>query len=378
MAEHVLILGGGFGGLTAGVELKNACGEDVRVTIVDREPDYHMGLTKLWVATGSRSAASCLHPRSGVERHGIDFVQASVRKIDIANRSVQTDDASLEYDRLVVALGLDVDASAVPGIAEHGLNLYSLQGAEQIAPALRESPRRILVTICSTPFKCPPAPYEASMMIRDVVGASAAIEVTSPEPRPFPILPPEAGERVVAMLAERDITYAPGAKIVEAEAGTARYEDGSERNFDVLIVVPPHRPAALLADTGLTDGSGLVVVDRETLRTQAPNVYALGDCAKVLSYTEMPIPRTGNLAERQASVVAKNIASEIRGDEPAARFDGRGYCWVETGGQKAMRAEGEFFGRPHPIGHFAVAPDEAGYRDKVAFEKERLAAWFGR
>lgn len=376
MAEHVLILGGGFGGLTAAVELKKACGDNVRVTLVDREPDYYMGLTKLWVATGKRTAASCLHPRAAISRHGIEFVQASVIAIDTAARRVETDGASVTYDRLIIALGLEVDPGAVPGIADHGLNLYSLQGAEQIASALEASPRRILVAICATPFKCPPAPYEASMMIRDVLGEGFEIEVTSPEPRPLPILPPEAGERVQAMLAERGITYAPGSKLVAAEAGLARYENGAERSFDLLVVVPPHRPPALLADTGLTDASGLVLVDRETLQTSAVNVYAIGDCAKVLSFTDMPIPRAGNLAERQASVVAANVASGIRGEEPTARFDGRGYCWVETGGEKAMRAEGEFFAQPHPIGHFAPEPDEAGYREKVGFEAERLAAWF--
>jgi sulfide:quinone oxidoreductase len=76
-------------------------------------------------------------------------------------------------------------------------------------------------------------------------------------------------------------------------------------------------------------------------------------------------------------VVAANISAEIEGRQPDARFDGRGYCFVEVGGGKALRAEGEFLARPQPVAHLDDEPTEEGLGLKAAFESERLEAWFG-
>jgi sulfide:quinone oxidoreductase len=209
-------------------------------------------------------------------------------------------------------------------------------------------------------------------------GADFRIEVTTPEPRPMPILPPEAGERVMSLLAERDITYSPQHRLVAVEAGRARFDNEAERSFDLLLAVPPHRAPVFLREVAnLTDDSGMIPVDRETLMTAVPGVYAVGDVAKAMSYTEMPIPRAGVLAEGQGRVVAANVAAELRGEPAAASFDGKGYCFVEVGGGRALRAEGEFFATPAPLAHFAPQPSEADFQAKVAFEAERLAEWFG-
>jgi sulfide:quinone oxidoreductase len=375
MTSKVLILGGGFGGITAAIELA----EVADVTLIDRELDYYMGLAKLWVATGRRSARGCYRPRDRLKAHGVEFVQAEVQSIDAGDKSVTSSAGRHGYDHLVIALGLGVDPSVVPGLAENGLNLYSMEGAEAVARALPDATGDILIVVCAVPFKCPPAPYEAAMMINSSVDGRARIEVVTPEPRPMPILPPEAGERVIELLAERAIAFTPGHKMVSAEAGVVRFENGAERRFDLLVAVPPHRPPAFLAEIpGLTDASGLITVDRETLATDLPGIYAVGDVAKVLSYTDMPIPRAGVLAEAQARVVAANISALIGGEAPSARFDGRGYCFVEVGGGKALRADGEFLAKPGPLAHLSGQPSEGGLAQKAAFESDRLDAWFGR
>ncbi len=381
MSERIVVLGAGFGGITAALELARSAKELADVTVIDREPDYYMGLAKLWVAAGRRTPQDCMRPRDRLARHGIEFVLADVRGIDVDARTVDASTGSVEYDRLIIALGLEPDSSLVPGLEEHALNLYSMTGAEQIGRSLPTIAGDVLIAICAVPFKCPPAPYEAAMMIDDALrehGAAARITVTTPEPRPMPILPPEAGERVIALLAERGIEFVPQTKIVGAEPGVARFEDGTERRFDVLIAVPPHRAPAFLAEVpDLTDASGLVTVDRQTLATAHPGVYAVGDVAKALSFTDMPIPRAGILAEGEAKVVAANIAAELRGESPDARFDGKGYCFIETGGGMALRADGEFFAQPNPVANFPNGPSEQGLREKIAFEADRLKEWFG-
>jgi sulfide:quinone oxidoreductase len=67
----------------------------------------------------------------------------------------------------------------------------------------------------------------------------------------------------------------------------------------------------------------------------------------------------------------------MHGQPATSSFDGRGYCFVEVGGGKALKAEGEFLAEPHPLAHFADRPSEDGFREKLAFESDRLRAWFG-
>ncbi len=378
MNTKLVVLGAGFGGITAALELSRFGGELASVTIIDRDPEYYMGLTKLWVATGRRTAESCRRDRARLARHGVEFVRADVRGIDVEAKSVDTSAGSVAYDSLIIALGLDVDPTLVPGLADHGLNLYSMEGAERISRALESASGEILIVVCAVPFKCPPAPYEAAMMIQDAVKGRARVEVVTPEPRPMPILPPDVGERVVGLLGERGIVFSPGHKIVSAEAGLARFENDAERSFDLLVAVPPHKPPGFLADVpGLTDATGLVLVDRETLTTAVPDVYAVGDVAKALSFTDLPIPRAGILAEAEAKVVAANILAELGGETPTSRFDGRGYCFIETGDGRAMRADGEFYSQPAPAASLPDEPTEQCLRDKMVFEAERLENWFG-
>src|SRR3546814_7554527 len=66
------VLGGGFGGISAAIDLVRLAGDLVDVTIVDREPEFAMGLTKLWVATGVRRPEESMRPRERLSRHGVE------------------------------------------------------------------------------------------------------------------------------------------------------------------------------------------------------------------------------------------------------------------------------------------------------------------
>lgn len=384
MPSRVLILGGGFGGLTAATELVRLASDRASVTVVDHEPRFAMGLAKLWVATGTRRAEECMHARDRLARRGVGFLCEEVRAIDLAARQVHTGSRALPYDCLVIALGLEVVPETVPGLLEHGLNLYRMSGAEQVCQALSSfTGGDILLTVCATPFKCPPAPYEAAMLIDDFLRAhkvrdKANLEIATVEPRPLPSLPAENGNAVLSMLQPKGIVFSPGHKLVRVEAGKAVFENGVEKRFDLLIAIPPHRSPSVLRETaGLTDASGLIPVDRTTLVTSHPGVFAVGDCAKALSLTNQPIPRAGILAENQAKVVAANIAAELSGRSDRSAFDGRGFCFVEVGGGMAVKGEGEFYAPGGPIGNFAKQPSREAQREKVEFERTRLRAWFG-
>src|SRR5262249_58297211 len=101
---------------------------------------------------------------------GVRFVQTTVRAIDPAARTVDTDAGSFTGDLLVVALGADLDPAATPGLVEGGHEFYSVEGAFGLRDVLAGFPGgRVIVGVTSTPFKCPPAPSETALLMHDLL-----------------------------------------------------------------------------------------------------------------------------------------------------------------------------------------------------------------
>jgi sulfide:quinone oxidoreductase len=116
-----------------------------------------------------------------------------------------------------------------------------------------------------------------------------------------------------------------------------------------------------------------VAVDRKTLRTKFRNVFAVGDVTEI-RVGQLAIPKAGIFAEAQAKVVAQEIADEINGLVPSAGFDGRGFCFLETGGKQAGYVEADFFAEPSPVLRLEP-PSGASYDKKHEFERSRLHEW---
>lgn len=78
------------------------------------------------------------------------------------------------------------------------------------------------------------------------------------------------------------------------------------------------------------------------------------------------LPKAGVFAEAHGRVAAHQIAARILGRETSETFDGRGYCYLEVAGGRAVKADGSFFEVPHPVVQ-KQPPDEVQFRDKVAW-----------
>jgi sulfide:quinone oxidoreductase len=385
--SSTLILGGGFGGLSCARALAARVPRSHRILLVDRARDFLVGAAKTWVMLGARRAEEAVVPRSRLVPAGVTLIEDEVRGIDAARREVRTTSGTLSADHLVIALGAELDLNAVPGLAEGAQTFYTLDGAVRLRAALgRFTGGRIMVLIPRTPFKCPPAPYEAAMMLHAELerrGARATLDVWTVEKAPMPTAGPEMGKTIVAELTARGIGFHPGKKAtaVEGARGLVRFEGEGEAEYELLIAVPPHRAPRLVVDAGLAEAGGWVAVDPGTLAVKKPGmagVYAIGDLAGVplpgrwSADTPLSLPKAGALAAAQGEVVGERIAAEIGGATAAATFAGRGHCYIEVGGGRAMRGEGAFFSTPHPV-MSARTPDEAQYRDKLEWVKSWLS-----
>ena len=139
MSARTLILGGGFGGIATAVELRRLLGDDHEILLVDRKPQFAMGLRKLWELVGHGSIADGSRSRALLARHGVEFLQMEINAIDPSGRRAETADGWLKGDHLVVALGAVSRPDLVPGLAEHGHDVWDFAGVPAAAEALRAS-----------------------------------------------------------------------------------------------------------------------------------------------------------------------------------------------------------------------------------------------
>ena len=378
--QTVLILGGGIGGVVAANRLRRRLGRHDRVVLVDRAPTFALAASFLWVMTGDRRPQQIARPLSRLERKGIEVVRGEVERIDPERREAVVDGRTWTADHLIVALGAEFAPEAVPGLAAAGLTFCTLDGAERLRDALdRMRAGRILVLTAAPAYKCPAAPYEAAMLIDGMLrrrGLRSTVDIAlySAEPGPMGVAGPAASAAVREMVEQKDIAYHPEHLIARAEPGRVHFTDGASADFDLLVYVPPIRPPHVLATSALVDDSGWVRVDRHTMETRFPGVYAIGDVTLIPLAMGKPLPRAGVFAHAQAEVVARNIVRTLEGKTPSERFDGHGACFIETGSGRAGFGAGNFYAEPRPTIRMRT-PGWLWHAGKVLFEKQVMWQW---
>ena len=381
--KTILILGGGIGGVVAASQLRRALSREHRIVLVEQAATHLFQPSLLWLMLGLRAPGQISRPYTALARRGIELVCGRVERIDPARRAVIMDGKELSADYLIVALGAELAPETVPGLTEAGHNLYSLAGAEAIRDArLGLTQGRIAVLVSAMPFKCPAAPYEAAMLLewdcrRRGLRDRVHIDLYSPEPGPMPVAGPEASAQVRAMVEQKGIGYHPQQKVASVDpiARRIHFDSGVSADFDLLVYVPPHRAPEAMRAAGLCGDSGWVAVDRATLATPFPGVYAIGDVTGIPLAIGKPLPKAGVLAHGQAEVVAHNIAAEITGAGTMMSFQGEGACFIEAGDGQAGFGSGNFYAEPAPRMKLRSA-GRLLHWGKVAYEKYWLYKWF--
>jgi sulfide:quinone oxidoreductase len=273
-------------------------------------------------------------------------------------------------------LGADYDFAATPGFEQGGVEYYSVAGAERMRESLAGfGSGTIVIGILGHPFKCPPAPFEAALLLHDHflergILDSVEIRTVGPMAAPVPITK-ELSQTFLDLLHERGIEYVPNQQIVQLDpaTNTARLKDGGSISYGLFVGIPVHRAPEVVVRSGLAV-DGWVPVERRNLATRFPDVYALGDI------TALPMAKAGVFAEAAARAVADDIAARLRGAELRRPYEGAATCYVELGGGTVGMIEANFFGGPTPTARL-VGPSRELAADKAAFAATRRKRWFG-
>jgi sulfide:quinone oxidoreductase len=312
--KRIVILGGGCGGVVAATNLGRKLGTDHDVILIDRRPDHIFMPAFLFVMLGERQPRDISRSLSHLQKRNVKVIQSEILGIDPARQEVSLQNQKINYDFLIVSLGLQTRPDLVPGFAESSLHPWEMDSAVRLRDALAGfRGGRIAVGIPLGPYRCPPAPYEAQWMIDGVfrqrgIRDRVEIEFFTRDPEPTG----EGSNPLVWMDAEskrRGIkqTYDFVPCSIDPEKKEVRGLYNYKIAYDLLVMVPPHRPAQVLIDSGLADTESGIRVEYETLKTKWDNVYAIGDCA------DMPASKAGGVAHQEADVLAHNLAARITG-----------------------------------------------------------------
>jgi sulfide:quinone oxidoreductase len=378
MKARVVVLGAGFGGLELTTILSEEFGDGIDVVLIDKGESFVFGFSKLDVMFGRQAAEGVRHFYRDIMKPGVRFVKSAVRAIDPEARRVATDAGAFEADVLVVALGADYDVAATPGLAEGGNEFYSVAGAFALREVIARFERGpAVIGVTGKSFKCPPAPSETAFLLHDYLvarGRREATEITVVMPFGVPIPPsPESSLAILAAFAERGIRFVKDTLVTALDPvrRVALLSDGSELPYELFLGVPVHRVPRVVAESGLAEADWWIPVDKKTLATKFPGVYAVGDVNAVGT------PKAGVFAEGAARVVAAEIIAQLRGGPAPAGYRGLGSCYLEFGGDQVARVDVEFLSGPKPVGSYQ-APSEALVREKSEFGTSRVRRWFGR
>jgi sulfide:quinone oxidoreductase len=376
MRPRVLILGAGFGGLELSSLLSEQLGDTVDTTLIDQSDSFVFGYAKLDVMFGLAAPDSMYLPYATITKPGVRFVQQTITAIDPKAKRVTTDRGTFDADYLVIALGADYDIAGTPGLAEAGCEFYSVGGALRARRVLPEfKGGNAIVGVCGAPFKCPPAPSEAALLLDDYLerrGLRARSEITLVMPFGSPIPPsPETSQALVAEFAKRKITFMPNRKVASLDGArrVAVLDDGSALPFDLFLGIPRHRAPAVVEASGLTE-NGWIQVNPRTLETRQSGVYAVGDVSNT------GVPKAGVFAEGAARSVATALITAINRAGKHELYPGTGTCYIEFGAGRVGKVNVDFFSGPKPTGSYQEA-STALRADKEHFGASRRARWFG-
>ncbi len=357
--SHVVIVGGGFAGVSAARRLAN---QSVRVTIVDRH-NFHTFLPLLYqVATAGLEPADVAYPIRTIFGHArnIRFRHATVAHVDAARHVVQlVGGDEIAYDHLVVTTGATASFFEIPGAASHALPLYSLADARRLrnrlllaledadVAAAHSSAALNFVVVGGGPTGVETAGALSELIDitirRDGLRLEAAkvrIRLVDLAPRLLTAFPESAARYAKRELERMGVDVEFGRSVVEVESRAIRFADGERLDAAAVVWAAGVTANGTLASEleGPRGPGGRALVGADLLLVGSENIWAAGDAAAIPARPDGFLPQLAPVAIQSGRHCAAQILRVLDGEETTAfRYRDKGI--MATIGRRAAVAK---------------------------------------
>ncbi len=365
----ILVVGGGMGGTILANNLARRLKSEMRSGKVRIEmlsaSDKHMYLPGLlYVAVGRMTPDELYRDQASLLEPGIAFAVDPVEQFLLDKNQVKTKSGRVvDYDLLAIATGSRIWPESVPGLKENAEFFYTEETAVKMFKRLSEFKAGRIVIAMGVPHKCPMAPLEITFMLDDYfrergLRDKVQLHYTYPVGRVHSL--ENVAKWAAPEMDRRGITYETlfNLKEVDGAKRVLKSEEGTETNYDMLISIPAHKGMEVIEANKLGQ-NGWIPTDRYSLKMDGrENVFVLGDT------TNLPISKAGSTAHFEAEVVGENIAAMVKLGAPVRRYDGKVFCFIQAGSEKATYAMFNYNQPPDPR-----EPTRALHWFKLAYNK---------
>lgn len=365
----ILIVGGGMGGTILAnnlarrlpSELKSGKAQLTMLSASDKHM-YQPGL--LYLALGRMTPDELYRDQAGLLEPGIKFYADPVEQFLLDKNQVKTKSGKVhDYDVIAIATGSRPVPETIPGLVENSETFYTEETALKMFKRLQSFEGGRVVVAVGVPHKCPMAPLEITFMLYDYFKDRGIFDKVKLH-YTYPIGRVHSLENVAKWAAPEfdrlGITYETlfNIKEVDGKAKVVRSEEGTEAPFDLLVSIPAHRGMEVIEKNGLGQG-GWIPTNRQKLNMEGrKNVFVLGDT------TNIPISKAGSTAHFEAEALGENIAAMVKLGAPVRDYDGKVFCFIEAGKDRATYAMFDYLNPPEP-----KEPTRAVHWFKMAYNK---------
>ncbi len=339
MVTRVLIVGDGDAGTIMANKLRfHTDRRDVDITVVGNSKDHYFKPDGVHISFNMIDYKKSVKPTEFLFNYGVNYIRDTVSRIDVADHTVQTTGGrNLDYDYLVIATGDRFTPEDVPGYAESAKHFYDLPHALELQKEIKGfKGGKIVIGQASIPIMCPPAPYEFTFLLEEYLNFHGLKDKTEihyiyPLNRVFTI--PNVADFVGKRMEERGIITHTLFNVDSIDPKNKKIQslEGESINYDLLVLIPPHRGQKVITDSGLADESGYIDVDKYKLNYKDyDNVFAIGDA------TNLPVSKAGATAHFEALYLSNRIAAETSGNVYNELYEGDVACTTVTGYEKGL------------------------------------------
>jgi sulfide:quinone oxidoreductase len=349
---QIVIAGGGSAGISVAAALKSARPE-LHISLIEPSRQHYYQPAWTLVGGGIMKQQQTAREQARLIPRGVEWIQDSVAAFDPDNNQLTLENGTIiEYQSLVVALGLQLDWGAVEGLEQTlGKNGVASNYRYDLAPYTWECVNnfkggRALFTQPPMPIKCAGAPQKILYLAADHWrrnSISAESHFFTQGGAMFGV--PFYAKALDKVLAGYGATPHFGMNLtaVDGPRQIATFTDKDANTFtekfDFLHVTPPQSAPDVIKQSALAGASGWVEVNRHSLQHQRfDNVFALGDC------TDTSNAKTAAAVRRQFPVVVSNLLAALDQNNATTHYDGYGGCPLTTEKGKIMMAEFRYDG----------------------------------